>query len=95
MALYLSSYYAWKARFGGISRSEVQRLKALEAENNKLERLLANSMLKVDLDSIEHGTQQITDQSTLGLYGILFSTQCSIQPICIQVVVLYVLSNMR
>lgn len=43
-----ASYYAWKARFGGMNVSDAQRLKALEAENGKLKRLLANSMLEVD-----------------------------------------------
>ena len=33
------SYYAWKAKFGGMKVSDGQRLKALEAENTKLERL--------------------------------------------------------
>ena len=42
------SYYAWKAKFGGMKVSDAQRLKALEAENGKLKRLLANSMLEVD-----------------------------------------------
>jgi len=43
-----ASYYAWKARFGGMNVSDAQRLKALEAENTKLKRLLANSMLEID-----------------------------------------------
>ncbi|MDO9095837.1 MAG: IS3 family transposase [Rubrivivax sp.] len=43
-----ASYYGWKARFGGMSVSDAQRLKALEAENSKLKKLLANSMLEVD-----------------------------------------------
>jgi putative transposase len=42
------SDYAWKAKFGGMNASDAQRLKALEAENGKLKRLLANSMLEVD-----------------------------------------------
>ena len=42
------SYYAWKAKFGGMNVSDAQRLKALEAENSKLKRLLANSMLELD-----------------------------------------------
>ena len=41
-------YYAWKAKFGGMNVSDAQRLKALEAENNKLKKLLANSMLEID-----------------------------------------------
>jgi putative transposase len=40
------SYYAWKAKFGGMNISDAQRLKALEAENSKLKRLLANSKPK-------------------------------------------------
>jgi len=42
------SYYAWKAKFCGMNVSDAQRLKALEAENNKLKKLLANSMLEID-----------------------------------------------
>lgn len=40
-----ATYYNWKAKFGGMTVSEAQRLKALEAENGKLKRLLAESML--------------------------------------------------
>ena len=43
-----ASYYAWKAKFGGMNVSDAQRLKALEAENGKLKRLLAKSMLELD-----------------------------------------------
>jgi putative transposase len=43
-----ASYYAWKAKFGGMTVSEAQKLKTLEAENGKLKRLLANSMLEID-----------------------------------------------
>ncbi len=43
-----ASYYGWKAKFGGMNVSDAQRLKALEAENGKLKRLLVNSMLEVD-----------------------------------------------
>ncbi len=37
--------YAWKAKFGGMSVSEAQRLKALEDENRRLKSLLADAML--------------------------------------------------
>jgi putative transposase len=40
-----ATFYNWKAKFGGMTVSEAQRLKALEAENNKLKRLLAEAML--------------------------------------------------
>ncbi|CAB3663105.1 IS3 family transposase ISSme1 [Achromobacter kerstersii] len=38
-------YYNWKAKFGGMTVSDAQRLKELEQENNKLKKLLAESML--------------------------------------------------
>lgn len=40
-----ATYYNWKAKFGGMTVSEAQRLKALETENAKLKRLLAESLL--------------------------------------------------
>jgi putative transposase len=40
-----ASYYKWKAKFGGMDVSDARRLKALEDENNKLKRLLADAML--------------------------------------------------
>ncbi len=40
-----ATYYNWKAKFGGMTVSDAQRLKALEAENGKLKRLLAETML--------------------------------------------------
>jgi putative transposase len=40
-----ATYYNWKAKFGGLTVSEVQRSKALESENGKLKRLLAEAML--------------------------------------------------
>ena len=42
------SYYGWKAKFGGMSVSDAQRLKGLESENAKLKKLLANSMVEID-----------------------------------------------
>jgi putative transposase len=40
-----TSIYKRKARFGGMDVSEAKRLKALEDENAKLKRLLADAML--------------------------------------------------
>jgi putative transposase len=40
-----ATLYNWKAKFGGMDVSEARRLKALEDENGKLKRLLANAML--------------------------------------------------
>ena len=39
------TYYKWKAKFGGMDVSEARRLKALEEENAKLKRMLADAML--------------------------------------------------
>ncbi len=39
------TFYKWKAKFGGMDISEARRLKALEDENAKLKRLLADAML--------------------------------------------------
>ena len=42
-----ATYYNWKSKFGGMSVSEAQRLRALEAENSKLKRLLADAHLDI------------------------------------------------
>ena len=39
------TFYKWKAKYGGMDVSEARRLKALEDENAKLKRLLADAML--------------------------------------------------
>jgi putative transposase len=40
-----ATLYKWKAKFGGLEVSEARRLKALEDENARLKRLLAEAML--------------------------------------------------
>ena len=39
------TFYRWRQRFGGMEVSEAKRLRALEDENNKLKKLLADQML--------------------------------------------------
>jgi putative transposase len=39
------TYYSWKTKFGGMVVSEVQRLRALEAENSRLKRIVADQAL--------------------------------------------------
>lgn len=39
------TFYKWKAKFGGLEVSDARRLKALEDENAKLKKLLAETML--------------------------------------------------
>ena len=41
-----ASFYLWRSKFGGMDVSDAKRLKALEAENAKLKKLLAESMLE-------------------------------------------------
>ncbi len=40
-----ATFYKYKAKFGGLDVSDVRKLKALEDENAKLKRLLAETML--------------------------------------------------
>jgi putative transposase len=40
-----ATFYKWKAKFGGLDVSDAKRLKALEDENAKLKKLLAETML--------------------------------------------------
>lgn len=44
-----ASYYLWRSKFGGMSVSDAKRLKALEAENAKLKKLLAEAMLEKEV----------------------------------------------
>lgn len=40
-----ATFYKWKSKFGGMDVSDAKRLKALEDENAKLKKLLAETML--------------------------------------------------
>ena len=42
-----TTFYRWKAKYSGMSVSDAQKLKALEDENRRLKKLLAESMLDV------------------------------------------------
>lgn len=44
-----ASYYLWRSKFGGMDVSDAKRLKALEAENARLKKLLAESMLEIEV----------------------------------------------
>jgi putative transposase len=39
------TFYKWKAKYGGLDVSEARRLRALEDENGRLKRMLADAML--------------------------------------------------
>jgi len=40
-----ATYYNWKAKYGGLAVSDVQKLKRLEDENSKLKRVVADLTL--------------------------------------------------
>ena len=42
-----ATFYTWRSKYGGMEVSEARRLKALEEENAKLKRLLAESVMDV------------------------------------------------
>ena len=44
-----ASYYLWRSKFGGMSVSDAKRLKELEAENTRLKKLLAETMLENEI----------------------------------------------
>lgn len=42
----LSTFYKWKAKYGGLDASALRRLKELEDENRKLKQMYANLSLE-------------------------------------------------
>jgi putative transposase len=44
-----ASYYLWRSKFGGLEVSDAKRLKALEQENARLKKLLAESLLEQEV----------------------------------------------
>ena len=48
LAISEPTFYAWKARYGGMSASELKRAKDLEAENARLKRMYADLSLVHD-----------------------------------------------
>lgn len=41
--------YVWRRRFGAMTADEAKRMKALEAENGKLKKMLADRLLEIDV----------------------------------------------
>lgn len=44
-----TSFYKWRAKFGGMDASLMARLKELEAENAKLKKMYAEERLKAEI----------------------------------------------
>ena len=43
------TYYNWEAKYGGLELSEARRLRALEEENRRLKKLVADQALDISL----------------------------------------------
>lgn len=44
----LGSFYAWRAKYGGMEAEDAKRLKELESANSRLNRLLAEAHLDIE-----------------------------------------------
>ena len=44
-----ASYYLWRSKFGGMTLPESKRLRDLETENARLKKLLAESLLEIEV----------------------------------------------
>jgi putative transposase len=42
------TYYRWKSKYGGMSVSDMRRLKELESENARLKKIVAEKELHID-----------------------------------------------
>lgn len=52
------SFYTWRAKFGGMSVSDAKRLRELEAENSRLKKLLAESILDAEALKVALGRKR-------------------------------------
>lgn len=48
LGVHMQTIYAWKKKYGGMAVSDAKKLRALEQENSKLKRMLANAMIDID-----------------------------------------------
>ena len=66
-----STFHRWKAKFGGMEVSDAKRLRELEAENAKLKRLLAETLLdKTALEDVVQKNGTYVSNSASLLYNI-------------------------
>ena len=45
----LDTFYRWKRKYSGVDKAELQRLKALEDENRRLKRMVADQALNIQV----------------------------------------------
>lgn len=44
-----ATFYVWKKKYGGMEAEELKKMRELEAENNRLKKLLADKSLDYDI----------------------------------------------
>ena len=49
-----STWHRWKNQYGGMKASDAKRLKELEIENGRLNRIVADQALDIDIDMLKH-----------------------------------------
>lgn len=58
-----ATFYIWKKKYGGMESQELKRMRELEAENSRLEKLLADKSL--DYDILKKSVAPILLQNTV------------------------------
>ena len=53
-----ASFYAWRAKYGGMEAEDAKRLKELESENNRLKGLLAEAHLDIEALKVGFGVKR-------------------------------------
>ena len=53
-----ATFYKWRAKYGGMEVPDAKRLRELEAENNKLKKLLAEAHLDIHALNIAFGVKR-------------------------------------
>lgn len=43
-----AAFYTWRQKYGGLTTTDLKRLKALEEENRKLKKIVADQALEID-----------------------------------------------
>ncbi len=53
-----ASFYAWRAKYGGMEVEDAKRLKDLKSENSRLKRLLAEAHLDIEALKVGFGVKR-------------------------------------
>src|SRR3546814_18206678 len=59
-----ASFYAWRAKYGGMEAEDAKRLKGLESETNRLRRLLAGAHLDIEALKVGFGVKHYPRSSS-------------------------------